>query len=176
MAFQTSYHGRKGYDLYVSPNLVYLGQRSDFSSQVIHKNIPSEPIPNAESRGIYIRTANFSLPAKGFWTFNEPSPQIDDAFTLAQWTMQVLETAERVVNMVWPEESKGLRFTFAKESSMIPDDDASICAAVHYEKVREEDLVSLMEPKVKMVVIVMPPWALAPADIYDMLTMGQVCE
>ncbi|GJJ13166.1 hypothetical protein Clacol_007417 [Clathrus columnatus] len=137
------------------------------------RTIPSSPIHDADSRGTYIRTANLNIPAPGFLTFIDPPTQVDDAMSLAKTTMRVLETAERVVNLVWPEESRGVTSTFATDCCAVSEADANICVPLHYMKIRERDLVSVIEPKVKMVVIVLAPWAIAMADMHEMLTVGK---
>lgn len=89
--------------------------------------------------------------------------------------MGILETAERVVNLVWPEESKGLAFTYPPpDCSSVSEADASICIPLFYQKMREQDLVRVTEPKIKMVVIVLAPWAIAMSDMCELLTIGKV--
>lgn len=146
-----------------------------FFSKVVRKSIPNQPIPDAQSRGVYIRTANFNLAAPGFLTFIDPPSPVNHVNDVANLTMGILETAERVVNLVWPEESKGLAFTFPPpDCSSVSEADASICVPLFYQKMREQDLIRVTEPKVKMVVIVLAPWAIAMSDIYEMLTIGKV--
>ncbi|GJJ12864.1 hypothetical protein Clacol_007110 [Clathrus columnatus] len=136
--------------------------------------VPSKPVVEADDAATRIRTANFNIPAPGFLTYSKQLPSISNVTTLAQHTLQLLETSERVLNAVWPKESQGHTFTIPTESSVVPAADSAICVPIYYTKVRERDLVSINEPMVKMVVLVIPPWALAGADFYEFIdtTLG----
>lgn len=140
---------------------------------LICKSVPSEPIPDAQSRGVSIRTANFNLPAPGFLTFVDPPSPISQISDVASLIMGVLETAERVVNLVWPEESKGFAFTFpSPDCPSVSEADASLCIPLYYQQMREQNLGKVTEPKVKIVVIVLAPWAIALVNMHDMLSVG----
>ncbi|GJJ16081.1 hypothetical protein Clacol_010360 [Clathrus columnatus] len=143
--------------------LTYLG------FAVMDEFVPSKPVMEVEDAATRIRTANFHIPAPGFLIYSKQLPSINNVMTLAQHTLQLLETSERVLNAVWPKESQGHIFTIPTESSVIPTADSDICVPIYYTKVRERDLVRMNEPMVKMVVLVIPPWALAGADFYEFI-------
>ncbi|GJJ06000.1 hypothetical protein Clacol_000187 [Clathrus columnatus] len=132
---------------------------------LMDKFVPSKPIENTEDAATRIRTPNFNIPAPGFLVYSKPLPSIDNVMTLAKHTLQLLETSERVLNLVWPKESGGHTFTIPIKSSVIPAPDSEICIPIYYTKVREGDLIRKNEVMIKMVVLVVPPWAFADADL-----------
>ncbi|GJJ16090.1 hypothetical protein Clacol_010369 [Clathrus columnatus] len=136
---------------------------------VMDEFVPSKPVVEVKDAATRIRTANFHIPAPGFLIYSKQLPSINNVMTLAQHTLQLLETSERVLSAVWPKESQGHIFTIPTESSVISTADSEICVPIYYTKVRERDLVRMNEPMVKMVVLVIPPWALAGADFYEFI-------
>ncbi|GJJ12705.1 hypothetical protein Clacol_006949 [Clathrus columnatus] len=139
---------------------------------VMDKFVPSKPIEDTEDPATRIRTPNFNIPAPGFLVYFKPLPSIDNVMTLAKHTLQLLETSERVLNLVWPKESGGYTFTIPTESSVIPAPDSEICVPIYYTKVSEGDLIRMDEAMIKMVVLVVPPWAFADADLYEFINMS----
>ncbi|GJJ12712.1 hypothetical protein Clacol_006956 [Clathrus columnatus] len=138
----------------------------------MNKFVPSNPIEDTGDATTSIRTANFNIPAPGFLVYSKPLPSIDNVTTLAKHTLQLLETSERVLNLVWPKESGGHTFTIPTESSVIPAPDSEICVPIYYTKVREGDLIRMNEVMIKMMVLVVPPWAFADADLYEFINMS----
>ncbi|GJJ12720.1 hypothetical protein Clacol_006964 [Clathrus columnatus] len=139
---------------------------------VMDEFVPATPVEDNEDLATRIRTANFNIPAPGFLVYSKPLPSIDNVMTLAKHTLQLLETSERLINVVWPKESQGHTFTIATESSVIPPADSELCVPIYYTKVRERGLIRINEAMVKMVVLVVPPWAFAGADLYEFINMS----
>ncbi|GJJ14488.1 hypothetical protein Clacol_008752 [Clathrus columnatus] len=135
---------------------------------------PSRVNRQAEDPRDHIRLARFNLPAPGFTTFvADPSPLIDNAMGFAKYISQMmLETAEAVLNLAWPNASRGHTFIIPTDS-VVPETDKEICVPLYYTKVRESDLVNIREPMVKLVVIVLPPWTCAMGDFNDIISMKQ---
>ncbi|GJJ08093.1 hypothetical protein Clacol_002301 [Clathrus columnatus] len=134
---------------------------------VMDEFLPSKPVVEVEDAAMMISTANFNIPAPGFLIYSKQLPSINNVVTLAQHTLHLLETCERVLNVVWPRESEGHTFTIPAESSVVPAADSAIRVPIYYAKVRERDLISINEPMVKTVILVIPPWAPAGADLHE---------
>ncbi|GJJ09080.1 hypothetical protein Clacol_003302 [Clathrus columnatus] len=136
------------------------------------KFVPSKPIEDIEDAATRIRTPNFNIPAPGFLVYSKSLPSINNVMTLAKHTLRLLETSGRVLSLVWSKESGGHTFTIPTESPVIPAADSEICVPIYYTKVREGDLIRTNEAVVKMVVLVVPPWAFTGADLYEFINMS----
>ncbi|GJJ14494.1 hypothetical protein Clacol_008758 [Clathrus columnatus] len=139
----------------------------------IQDNIPSQPVTTDIACDKFLRSSkDFYLPAPGFVSSVEPLPLVKNAVELAQATLQVLKTAERVVNLVW---SAGQDHVFAPQTPLLPvEGNTPFCLPLFYAKIKETDEAELYRARMKIVIILMTPWALSRADMHDMLMLKRL--
>jgi hypothetical protein len=97
-----------------------------------------------------------------------------DMKTMSGWMDMTLLTAERVMCIVWPEQTKGFCLMTQKIAPEIIATDADIYRAYYWKKCRGVDEDDLQDPICKLVIAALAPWALSPKDMDDFMRVGQV--
>lgn len=105
-----------------------------------------------------------------------PGPSLgpDD---LLQWVMVPLLAAERIMNLVWPEETKGFAYmTVAKTklSKQSCDPDFKLYRPVWWRNTDDAENEGLTTSSYKLVILSFLHWVLAPGDMQDFIGVAEV--
>ncbi|KIJ49272.1 hypothetical protein M422DRAFT_45172 [Sphaerobolus stellatus SS14] len=148
--------------------------------QFCEKYIPDTSIVNAETKGTLVRAAYIGVPAHSFPRIVPPTVEpVLNMDNLIRWMMVPLLAAERIMTLVWPEETKGYAcMTVSREklSRLATDRDIGLCRPIWWQKMRsqgqDEDDDENFESTCKLVVLSVLPWVLKPSDMQEFVRQG----
>ncbi|KAF8522826.1 hypothetical protein JB92DRAFT_3094165 [Gautieria morchelliformis] len=131
--------------------------------------IPDKPIPGAHDTA-YHRPTSLCMPASSFAIEFNPPKGISDVITMTSWVNRPVLTAERVLDIVWPEATKGYSMMIQQmEPEFRRSREAELYRLYSYKQCRGVDQNDIQEPVCKMVIAQLIPWAFTPKNMDDFL-------
>lgn len=114
------------------------------------------------------------IPAESFHIAHALPEDMYDVETMSTWMGLPLMTAERVMHLVWPDQTRGFGIKGDKRSLGVIREDDDIYRAYYWNKCRGVDQDDIQQPKCKLVIASLVPWALSPMDLADFMRVPEV--
>ncbi|KAF8587568.1 hypothetical protein K439DRAFT_1658990 [Ramaria rubella] len=137
----------------------------------ILKNFPNKPIVGAADHS-YERPAHICIPAPSFDIIFATPARMRDMRTMSAWMEMPLLTAERLMYIVWPEQTKGFCLMTSQNTHSNGLDDP-LYKAYYWKKCRGIDQDDITQSTCKVIIAALAPWALSPIDMDDFMRIDQ---
>lgn len=145
-----------------------------FRTLLVVIKIPNRRLPGAHDTA-HDRPACICLPAPSFDIPFDPPRGIYDIDTMSSWMNLPLRTAERIMSLVWPDETRGYIITPCHKRPIDLDRDTDLYKSYFYKKSRDVDHNNTQESLYKMIIMQLIPWALTKKDLDNFMRVSHVC-
>ena len=136
--------------------------------------LPNRPISDGHDYA-YNRPVNICVPAESFDIAYSAPAGIYDVETMSFWMDLPLLTADHIMSLVWPQETRGycMKSQHLYPVSRMPD--ADLYREYYYKKVEGVDGDDVRDPVCKLIIAQLVPWACIDNDLEEFVRVSHVC-